>query len=124
MRTGRNYAIERLRRLLVRRVLLARPRAVDLLAPRALVAVVVRRPPRRLVELAPIPIFWPRDDVPWRLRLADFMRLVAITYPLSPLGWLSSRCKLRGGDARNIRDPIVTRRKRIAGCIAWGDTEG
>ena len=72
----------RLRRVVARRrpdvplrLLLPRLRVpVELLA--RLVLAVVRRPPRRLLEFAPIPMDWPREDC--RLRLADFIRLVAI----------------------------------------------
>ena len=57
-------------------------RGVDALL-RRFVSVAVRRPPRRFLEVEPTFVSWPRDDEPWRLRLADFIRLVAIAQLLS-----------------------------------------
>jgi hypothetical protein len=72
------------RRVIVLRAPLREPDLAEVL--RALLDVEVRRPARRLLEFAPMPIFCPRAEEFVRLRLADFMRLVAIATILSAFG--------------------------------------
>jgi hypothetical protein len=79
------------------RVRVRRPmvEALRELVLRLLAVVDVRRPPRRLVEVVPMFVLCLRD-APARLRPADFMRLVAITSPLSARKWVSSLSPRRG----------------------------
>lgn len=90
---------------------LFRPRVPDIdAALRRLLAAVVRRPVLRLLELEPMPVLCPRDEALWRLRLEDFIRLVAITPLLSSVERVSSRAK-RASTARvsRARDECVLR---------------
>ena len=93
-------AIVRRRRAPPRRFPLTPRRLVAREAARFLAAVEVRRRPPRL-ELEPIPM--PRED-PRRLRLADFMRLVAIAQLLSASG--------RVGSLRHLCVRVATTRER------------
>jgi hypothetical protein len=76
--------------------------AVEVLPRFAALVVAVRRPPRRLLEFEPIED-WPRDEVPCRLRLPDFMRLVAIVASLSAPKWV---CSLRVSCFRRAANDI------------------